>query len=103
MRLLESSDLSSTTYNIYWNKNYTASEYAFDTTRKSGHIAEAIRAGDADVALVDPDGNQFDIAGKETVALCRCGQSKNRPFCDGQHKACGFIAGERAVPPIAPQ
>jgi CDGSH-type Zn-finger protein len=56
------------------------------------------------ITLVDPDGNQFDIAGKETVALCRCGQSQNKPFCDGQHKACGFIAGERAVPkPAAPQ
>lgn len=47
--------MSNTQYNVYWNQNYTASEYAFDTTRKSGHIAEAIRAGDADVALVDPD------------------------------------------------
>jgi len=47
--------LSNTQYNIYWNTNYTASEYAFDTTRKSGHIAEAIRAGGAEVVLVDPD------------------------------------------------
>jgi CDGSH-type Zn-finger protein len=56
------------------------------------------------ITLVDADGNQFDIAGKETIALCRCGQSMNKPFCDGQHKACGFVAGERAVPkPAAPQ
>jgi acetoin utilization deacetylase AcuC-like enzyme len=47
--------LSHTQYNIYWNTNYTASEYAFDTTRKSGHIAEAIRSGGADVVLVNPD------------------------------------------------
>ena len=47
--------MSHTQYNIYWNTNYTASEYTFDTTRKSGHIAEAIRAGGAEVALVDPD------------------------------------------------
>lgn len=29
----------------------------------------------------------------EKVFLCRCGQSKNRPFCDGSHKAAGFTAG----------
>jgi len=41
-------------YNVYWNEDYTSSQYAFDTTRKSGHVAEAIRAGGADVSMVDP-------------------------------------------------
>lgn len=26
------------------------------------------------------------------VALCRCGHSKNKPYCDGSHKAAGFQA-----------
>jgi CDGSH-type Zn-finger protein len=50
------------------------------------------------VTLVDHLGNSFELGGKETVALCRCGQSKNRPFCDGAHKSCGFVAGEIAGP-----
>jgi CDGSH-type Zn-finger protein len=49
--------------------------------------------------VVDHLGNEFTIpAGKETIALCRCGQSKNKPFCDGSHKACGFLAAEQAPP-----
>jgi len=54
-RLPGSNAVSNTKYNVYWNENYTVSEYAFDTTRKSGEIAGAIRAGSADVELIDPD------------------------------------------------
>jgi CDGSH-type Zn-finger protein len=28
----------------------------------------------------------------ESVALCRCGESKNKPFCDGSHQVAGFRA-----------
>ena len=38
------------------------------------------------------------IATKETIALCRCGHSANRPFCDGSHKSCGFPSAETAQP-----
>ena len=55
------------------------------------------------VRIVDHLGNVFQTPpGKDTVALCRCGQSKNKPFCDGSHKACGFTAGETAPPPPPP-
>ncbi len=40
-----------------------------------------------------------DLTGKENVALCRCGQTKRRPFCDGTHESCGWVA-EDLVPPV---
>lgn len=49
------------------------------------------------ITIQDGAGNQFDIGGKEKVALCRCGVSKNRPFCDGAHNAAGFESCERAA------
>jgi CDGSH-type Zn-finger protein len=46
------------------------------------------------VKIVDHLGNEFPLpAGKETIALCRCGQSQSKPFCDGSHRTCGFQAG----------
>jgi CDGSH-type Zn-finger protein len=49
------------------------------------------------VTLVDADGKQYDISGRETIALCRCGGSTTKPFCDGTHSKVGFDAAERAV------
>lgn len=53
--------------------------------------------------IVDKTGAEIPLpAGKELIALCRCGASKNKPFCDGAHKACGFVGDEKApTPPIA--
>jgi CDGSH-type Zn-finger protein len=43
------------------------------------------------VRIVDHQGNVLTPPpGKDLIALCRCGQSANRPFCDGSHKRCGF-------------
>ena len=39
-----------------------------------------------DTALKDAAGNAYDLEGKETIALCRCGRSENKPFCDGSHR-----------------
>jgi CDGSH-type Zn-finger protein len=54
------------------------------------------------ITLIDHLGNAFELGNKETVALCRCGQTKNRPFCDGTHKSCGWVAAEIARPKDAP-
>lgn len=48
------------------------------------------------VTLTDVDGNPYTVAG-ETVALCRCGGSSTKPFCDGSHRDNGFLAVERAL------
>jgi CDGSH-type Zn-finger protein len=41
--------------------------------------------------LVDQEGAEIDV-GRRTVALCRCGKSRIRPFCDGTHKLVRFSA-----------
>lgn len=52
------------------------------------------------IKIVDHQGNEFAIPpGKDTIALCRCGHSKNKPFCDGTHRTCGFQAVELAIKP----
>jgi CDGSH-type Zn-finger protein len=50
-----------------------------------------------DVTLVDWDGNPYTIP-KRPFALCRCGGSSTKPFCDGTHSRTGFAAAEAAVP-----
>ena len=50
------------------------------------------------VTLIDADGNAYDLGEHgEVIALCRCGGSTTKPFCDGTHSKVGFDAAERAV------
>ena len=50
------------------------------------------------VEIHDHEGCKFVLpADKPNVALCRCGASANKPFCDGAHKAQGFQASETAI------
>jgi CDGSH-type Zn-finger protein len=49
------------------------------------------------IVLKDVDGNQIDLGGKAVVALCRCGGSTAKPFCDGTHSKIGFQAATAAV------
>jgi CDGSH-type Zn-finger protein len=45
------------------------------------------------VLYTDAEGNEI-VTEKDAVALCRCGASKNKPFCDGTHSDIGFT-GEK--------
>jgi CDGSH-type Zn-finger protein len=50
------------------------------------------------VTLIDADGTEFELPDDgRPLALCRCGGSTTKPFCDGTHSKIGFDAAERAV------
>jgi CDGSH-type Zn-finger protein len=46
------------------------------------------------VTLIDAEGKRFAVP-EGPIALCRCGRSQAKPFCDASHRA-GFEACERA-------
>ena len=52
--------------------------------------------------LMDQDGNEIAVE-RKTIALCRCGRSRIRPFCDGTHKGIGFRAQSGAEGYAGPQ
>jgi len=56
---------------------------------------------EGDFELFDQEGNKFDLAGRTRISLCRCGQSKDKPFCDTSHRECGFESEivARVLPP----
>ena len=51
---------------------------------------------DGPVRIVDAEGREFVIPEGSTIALCRCGHSRTKPFCDKSHKRVGFVAHDVA-------
>lgn len=56
------------------------------TIRKNGNLLVT-----GDVILMDHEGTIIDPP-KRPFALCRCGSSEKKPYCDGAHARVGFCA-----------
>jgi CDGSH-type Zn-finger protein len=46
------------------------------------------------ITVVDAEGRRFELPEGTAVALCRCGHSKTKPFCDASHRRIGFVADD---------
>ncbi|MDE3108961.1 MAG: CDGSH iron-sulfur domain-containing protein [Acidobacteriota bacterium] len=57
---------------------------------------------EGDFEIVDQNGKPFGLNGRTRIALCRCGYSETKPFCDGSHRKHGFQSTIEAydLPPV---
>ncbi|MBI3279181.1 MAG: CDGSH iron-sulfur domain-containing protein [Acidobacteria bacterium] len=60
---------------------------------------------EGEFTIADAEGNEFGLAGRTAISLCRCGNSQNKPFCDGTHGRIGFASEcpARELPPPKPK
>lgn len=65
----------------------------------------SIRVEGEAIELFDANGIRYVLSGRTKISLCRCGQSKTKPFCDSSHKTNGFqsICEAYELPPIVPK
>ncbi|HUE40395.1 MAG TPA: CDGSH iron-sulfur domain-containing protein [Chthoniobacterales bacterium] len=84
--------LNSRLYNIFnaLHISYIRNMVTIETIKNGPYIVKG------EVELTDADGNKFPV--EPRMALCRCGASTEKPFCDGTHSKIGFKAAEKAVP-----
>jgi CDGSH-type Zn-finger protein len=69
------------------------------TVRKNGPLRV-----EGEFTICDAEGNAFGLGGRTAISFCRCGQSQDKPFCDGSHKRVDFQSEvkARALPPPPP-
>ena len=79
-------------YNVFSavHISYSPNMVTIETIKNGPYIVKG------EVELIDVDGNKFPV--EKRMALCRCGASTEKPFCDGTHSKIGFKAAETAVP-----
>src|SRR5882762_7854423 len=57
---------------------------------------------EGEIELVDMQGQPYGLAGRTAIALCRCGHSANKPFCDGRGRWRCVLRGRTAGPAYPP-
>ena len=70
------------------------------TVRNNGPL----RLEGDNIILLDQEGRSFGLSGRTAISLCRCGQSANKPFCDGSHGRTAFASecpARELPPPVA--
>jgi len=84
--------------------SYVLRSYEMPATKITVQSNGNIRI-EGDFEILDPTGTPFGLAGRTVIGLCRCGQSQNKPFCDGSHARTGFTdpVTARELPPPKPK
>jgi CDGSH-type Zn-finger protein len=73
-------------------------EEAFDMPTKITIRPNGPYLVEGDCELIDVNGAKVDTSARgPRIALCRCGGSVTKPYCDGTHSKVGFQAAEAAV------
>jgi len=67
------------------------------TTRRRGPICV-----EGEFELFDAQGRRLDLSDRPRVLLCRCGESKTTPICDGSHNRSGFFPDNEREPEETP-
>ena len=70
-------------------------DYCFSMATIKVRLNGPYRVDGDDATVIDWNGKEYAVPSRP-FALCRCGASANKPFCDKSHRTIGFQAGEAA-------